>query len=177
MFFNCRFVGCNGTSLEQMVMSRHEVKIIWNTLSINLWRFQFTKRLGLGFMLFNATFNYTSVIYRGGQFYWWRRGNRSIPGESRRLPQVTEKLYHIMLCTSNWAGFELTTSVVIGTDCVDSCKTNYHTITTTTASWKCGVPYILYQQTYIHIISGYIWSREGLYIFSTDQSTISLLNL
>jgi len=30
-------------------------------------------------------------------------------------------------------GFELTTLVVIGTDCTDSCKYNYHTITTMTA--------------------------------------------
>jgi hypothetical protein len=31
--------------------------------------------------------------------------------------------------TSPWAGFELTTSVVIGKDCIGSCKSNYHTIT------------------------------------------------
>ena len=36
-------------------------------------------------------------------------------------------------CTSQWAGFKLTTLVVIGTDCIGSCKSNYHTITTTTA--------------------------------------------
>jgi hypothetical protein len=30
-------------------------------------------------------------------------------------------------------GFELTTSVVIGTDCIGSYKSNYHTITTTMA--------------------------------------------
>ena len=30
-------------------------------------------------------------------------------------------------------GFELTTLVVIATDCTVSCKSNYHTITTTTA--------------------------------------------
>ena len=30
-------------------------------------------------------------------------------------------------------GFELTTLVVIGTDCTSSCKSNYHTITTTMA--------------------------------------------
>jgi hypothetical protein len=30
-----------------------------------------------------------------------------------------------------WTGFEITTLVVIGTDCIDSCKSNYHTITTT----------------------------------------------
>jgi hypothetical protein len=35
---------------------------------------------------------------------------------------------------SPWTGFELTTLVVIGTDCIGSYKPNYHTITTTTAS-------------------------------------------
>ena len=30
-------------------------------------------------------------------------------------------------------GFELTALVVIGTDCTGNCKSNYHTITTTTA--------------------------------------------
>jgi hypothetical protein len=30
-------------------------------------------------------------------------------------------------------GFELTTLVVIGTDCTGGCKSNYHTITTTMA--------------------------------------------
>jgi hypothetical protein len=47
------------------------------------------------------------------------------------------KLYHIMLIeyTSPWVGFELTaltitspTCVVIGTDCIGSCKSNYHTL-------------------------------------------------
>ena len=30
-----------------------------------------------------------------------------------------------------WSRFELTTSMVIGTDCIGSCKFNYHTITAT----------------------------------------------
>jgi len=38
-----------------------------------------------------------------------------------------------MLYTSPWSRFELTTSVVIGTDCIGSCKSNYHRITTMTA--------------------------------------------
>jgi hypothetical protein len=38
-----------------------------------------------------------------------------------------------MLYTSLWSRFELTTSVVIGTDCTGSCKSNYHMITTMTA--------------------------------------------
>jgi len=31
-------------------------------------------------------------------------------------------------------GFEIATLMVIGTDCIGSCKSNYHVITTTTAS-------------------------------------------
>ena len=49
------------------------------------------------------------------------------------LSQVTDKLYHIMLCISLWSRFELTTSVVIGTDCIGNCKSIYHTITAMTA--------------------------------------------
>jgi hypothetical protein len=32
-----------------------------------------------------------------------------------------------------WMGFDLTALVVIGTDCIGSCKSNYHMITATTA--------------------------------------------
>jgi hypothetical protein len=49
------------------------------------------------------------------------------------MSQVTDKLYHIMLYTLPWSRFELKTSVVIGTDCIGSYKSNYHTIMTTTA--------------------------------------------
>jgi hypothetical protein len=38
----------------------------------------------------------------------------------------------LILCCV-WTGFEITTLVVIGTDCTGSCKSNYHTFTTTTA--------------------------------------------
>ena len=50
--------------------------------------------------------------------------------------QVTDKLYRIMLYASPWSRFELTTAVVIGTDCIGSCKSNYLTITATTAPQK-----------------------------------------
>ena len=58
---------------------------------------------------------------------------------------------------SPWTGFELTTLVVIGTDCTGSCKSNYHAITTTTAplsffkvaSLKCQTWLVFVQQLWI----------------------------
>jgi hypothetical protein len=41
--------------------------------------------------------------------------------------QVTDKLYHIMLYTSPWWRFKLTTSVVIGTARIFSCKSHHQT--------------------------------------------------
>jgi hypothetical protein len=52
-------------------------------------------------------------------------------------------------------GFELTTLVVIGTDCIGSCKSNYHTITTMT------VPFIPLRILYLFIINVNINFRIG----------------
>jgi hypothetical protein len=69
-------------------------------------------------------------LYRGS---FIGGGNR----RTRRKPPTCHKsltnFNHIMLYTSPWSRFELTTSVMIGTDCIGSCKSNYHTIMATTA--------------------------------------------
>ena len=64
-------------------------------------------------------------LYRGCQFYWWRKPER---------PEKTTDYYDIILHRVHvaWAGFELTTSVVMGIDCKGSCPSNYHAITNKT---------------------------------------------
>jgi len=61
-------------------------------------------------MVLNATFNNISVVS-------WQSvllvGETEVQGETTGLPQVTDKLYHILLYR---AGFELTALVVIDTD-------------------------------------------------------------
>jgi len=68
---------------------------------------------------FQQYFSYiVAVSFIGG-------GSRIKPPTFRK--SLSDKLYHIMLYQVHlaWAGFELTTSVVIGIDCKGSCKSNY----------------------------------------------------
>ena len=66
------------------------------------------KKFKVSLMVFNNTFNNISVI-SWNQFYWWKK---------LEYLEKTIAMLQVM---------------VIGTDCTGSCKSNYHTITTTTA--------------------------------------------
>ena len=85
-------------------------------------------------MVFNAAFNSISVIS-------WRLvflvGENGGTGKKHDLPQVTDQLYHKMLYQVPVhlaeLGFKLTL-VVIRTDCIDGCKSNYQTTTAPHAS-------------------------------------------
>ena len=99
---------------------------------------------------------YFSYIVADSFFSWWRKPE--YPGKTTDLPQVTHKLYRIMLYRVHfaWVEFELSTLVLICTYCIGSCcKSNYHTITTTTPSCieylhDCP-PYYYCNTLYIHV--------------------------
>ena len=62
-------------------------------------------------------------------------GSRSTRRKPLTCCKSMGKIYHISCIeyTSQWAGLDLTTLVVIAIDCIGRCKSNYRMITATTA--------------------------------------------
>ena len=83
-------------------------------------------------MVFNVTFNNISVIS-------WRSillvEETRVSGENHQPAGSHWKTlsHDFVSSTPRLSGFELIALVVIGTYCIGSCKSNYHTIMTTTA--------------------------------------------
>jgi hypothetical protein len=86
-------------------------------------------------MLVNATFNNSSAIS-------WRLVSlveeTEGPGENYQPAASHQQTWsqNIVLSTPRLSGIRTHNLVVIDTDCIGSCKSNYHTITTTTAPWS-----------------------------------------
>jgi hypothetical protein len=118
--------------------------------------------LYLWFMVFNATFNNISVIS-------WRSillvEEIRVPGENHwPVASHWQTFSHNNVSsTPPHERFELTTLVVIDTDCTGSCKSNYHTIMTT------AVPFICTNLN-LHIMPNYnvIWLTNILLPFKGE---------
>ena len=83
-------------------------------------------------MVFNATFiNISDILWQ------------SVLLVTTDLSKVTDKLSHNVVSSTPLQS-RFTTLVVIGTDCTGSCKSNYHTITTTMANFIGSDIYVYY---------------------------------
>ena len=98
-------------------------------------------------------------LYRGRQCYWRRKP----PTRCKSLTNLIT-LYCIEY-TSTLEGFELVTLLVLDTDCIGSCKSNYHTVMTTTApsnNWSpTNTPVYLTEDIF------FLYCRQW-YVYVTD---------
>ena len=90
--------------------------------------------------------------YRGSKFYWRRKPKH--PVKTIDLSQVTYKLYHIMLYTSPWSRFELTTSQQIEKFLSIFITTKFQQLPTVTENYNWSIK-ALNKKNYKHVIMKY----------------------
>jgi hypothetical protein len=137
--------------------------------------------------------NYTSIM--GNCLFVLCRERRNMTVDALKLflrinpPYVTDKLYHIMLHRVHiaWVRFELTTSVVIDTDCIGSYISNYHTITITMApqfllQWSiiviCRFMFVQIKRFYMFHIENWVnitWATADLLICTNMNLHITMM--
>ena len=95
--FKVSHVACNCGGIIKLLKSTYIYIYIW-----------------IRVMVFNANSTIFQLYIMVVIFFWWRKPDD--PQKTKDLSQVTDKLYQC------WSRFKLTTSVVIGTDSIGSCK-------------------------------------------------------